>query len=599
MSMFARKIILVFLVTVALMGPRRAHAESLAVTLYPLPSGNKPYGIAAGPDGALWFTEYAIDGAGPSSNGKIGRISTGGVITEYALPSPSGTPQGITAGPDGALWFVEIGDGHTASSAKIGRITVAGDITEFPIAYSAPSAAFANRSGSIAVGSDGALWFTKGYDLQAYVAMVGRITTDGAMSEFRIVGTAEPASITAGPDGALWLIEQAPSGPNPAFILRLTTSGASTQYDYAGSMGFGFNIISGPDGALWSTTYGSVLRTTTDGGITRFSVFPGNGIVTGPDGALWFDSRATNTPQITRLTTSGVATSFTSTAQKGIFNIVAGPDGALWFTDFDGAIGRFSVPPSTSALAAAVLPSARSVQVGASATAFATIINSGSTALSGCGIAPVGATPTGFGFQTTDPRTNVVNGMLNQRVSILSGQAQTFVVGYRVNAPFLPVDATLGFSCANADAAPIVTGVNTLLLSGAADPAPDIVAVAATSSNDGILDIPAVGSSGAFAVATTNAGAPDAIVVRVDTGAQPLPAVLTVCRTNPSDGQCVAAPSAAVTTTIASGETPTFSVFARSTGAIAFSPATARAYVRFADHAGVIRGAVSVALRTR
>lgn len=491
MSMFARKIILVFLVTVALMGPRRAHADSLAVTSYPLPSGNKPYGIAAGPDGALWFTEYAIDGAGPSSNGKIGRISTGGVITEYALPS----------------------------------------------------------------------------------------------------------SITAGPDGALWLIEQAPSGPNAAFILRLTTSGASTQYDYAGSMGFGYNITSGPDGALWSTIYGSVLRTTTDGGITRFSVFPGNGIVTGPDGALWFDSRATNTPQITRLTTSGVATSFTSTARKGMFNIVAGPDGALWFTDFDGAIGRFSVPPSTSALAAAVLPSARSVQVGASATAFATIINSGTTALSGCGIAPVGATPTGFGFQTTDPRTNVVNGTLNQRVSIPSGQAQTFVVGYRANAPFLPVDATLGFSCANADAAPIITGVNTLLLSGAADPAPDIVAVAATSSNDGILDIPAVGSSGAFAVATTNAGAPDAIVVKVDTGA--LPAVLTVCRTNPSDGQCVAAPSATVTTTIASGETPTFSVFARSTGAIAFSPATARAYVRFADHAGVIRGAVSVALRTQ
>ena len=37
-------------------------------------------GIAAGPDGALWFTE--------SNGNKIGRITTAGVVTEYPIPTP-------------------------------------------------------------------------------------------------------------------------------------------------------------------------------------------------------------------------------------------------------------------------------------------------------------------------------------------------------------------------------------------------------------------------------------------------------------------------------------------------------------------------------
>jgi hypothetical protein len=46
---------------------------------YPIPTaGSGPNGIVAGPDGALWFTEY--------SGNKIGRITTGGSITEYRSP---------------------------------------------------------------------------------------------------------------------------------------------------------------------------------------------------------------------------------------------------------------------------------------------------------------------------------------------------------------------------------------------------------------------------------------------------------------------------------------------------------------------------------
>jgi virginiamycin B lyase len=45
-----------------------------------LPDGaSGPYGIVAGPDGALWFTEMR--------GGRIGRITTGGEVSAYPLPT--------------------------------------------------------------------------------------------------------------------------------------------------------------------------------------------------------------------------------------------------------------------------------------------------------------------------------------------------------------------------------------------------------------------------------------------------------------------------------------------------------------------------------
>lgn len=102
------------------------------VDVYPTDQAGR---IAVGPDGALWFTE--------SVAGKIGRITTSGVITEYAIPTASGYPYGIVAGPDGALWFTEL------QAQKVGRITTAGSVTEYPVS--------GNPSPNITAGPDGAL----------------------------------------------------------------------------------------------------------------------------------------------------------------------------------------------------------------------------------------------------------------------------------------------------------------------------------------------------------------------------------------------------------------------------------------------------------
>src|SRR6266498_4945348 len=89
-----------------------AHPAQAAkrVTQYPIPTPNSiPISITAGPDGNLWFAERDVH--------KIGKITTGGVITEYPLPI-GGFPWDITAGPDGALWFPEY-----QYVDRIGRIT--------------------------------------------------------------------------------------------------------------------------------------------------------------------------------------------------------------------------------------------------------------------------------------------------------------------------------------------------------------------------------------------------------------------------------------------------------------------------------------------
>jgi hypothetical protein len=107
---------------------------------------------------------------------------------------------------------------------------------------------------------------------------------------------------------------------------------------------------------------------------------------------------------------------------------------------------------------ALVLPASRSVQVGATATVFATMIAPGATAGVACSIAPRTSIPAAFQFQTTDPATNRVTGMPNTPVNIAPGMAQTFVLAISPTAPFPPTDVQLNFGCANLDPASVFVG---------------------------------------------------------------------------------------------------------------------------------------------
>ena len=225
-----------------------------------------------GPDGALWFTEFA--------GNNIGRITTSGALSEYPVPTSLADPEGITAGPDGAPWFTE------AASGKIGRISPLGVVTsEFVLPNPGCSPT------SIATGSDGALWFAE-YSGNN----IGRITLSGAITEYPLpVPGASPSGVTSGPDGAIWFTEEA-----GAKIGRITTSGVVAEYPILAPDAVPQAITTGPDGALWFTEYSgnNLGRITTAGVVAEYAVptlgagLPG--IVTGPEGALWFTERIVN-----------------------------------------------------------------------------------------------------------------------------------------------------------------------------------------------------------------------------------------------------------------------------------------------------------------
>src|SRR5262245_56352893 len=78
-------------------------------------------------------------------------------------------------------------------------------------------------------------------------------------------------------------------------------------------------------------------------------------------------------------------------------------------------------------LAAAVLPSSRSVTVLSPATAFATIINAGPTRAIVCEMSPATNVPVSFSFQTTESSTNDLIGRLRTPAEIPPGTPQSFV----------------------------------------------------------------------------------------------------------------------------------------------------------------------------
>jgi hypothetical protein len=263
----------------------------------------------------------------------------------------------------------------------------------------------------------------------------------------------------------------------------------------------------------------------------------------------------------------------------------------------DATTGNVCGPEPTS-LDAAVLPSSRSVEVGNTATAFATIINAGSATAHSCGILQLSPTAANFIYQTTNPQTNALAGTANTPVDIPAGASQTYVFAYTPTAAFSPNDTQLAFGCTDANPAPVISGVNTILLSGSSTPVPDIVALAA-SADPGIVDIPGPNGAGAFAVATVNLGESATITASANTGSATLPVTLALCQTVPATGACMAAPAASVTTTIASNATPTFAIFAIGSGTIPFDPANSRVFVQFADTNDVVHGSTSVAVRTQ
>jgi virginiamycin B lyase len=241
---------------------------------YQLPgSENSPGDIVEGPDGAMWIAGFEqfirIDPEDDS-------ISIGASFGPYG-DLEVGLPEAIAPGPDGAVWYVDDG-----LPVELKRVSPSGSLSglELPLGDAEPSVE------SIALGSDDALWMT----LSAEGAggqrdAIGRMTVDGSFDSWPLPRPeSDPAQIVAGPDGALWFTERAGYR-----IGRITTDGELSEFPLRPGLA-PVGIVAGPDEALWFATDKRVGRVTTEGEIETWPV-PGAdnlyNIAVDEDGDLW------------------------------------------------------------------------------------------------------------------------------------------------------------------------------------------------------------------------------------------------------------------------------------------------------------------------
>jgi virginiamycin B lyase len=341
--------------------PAFADAGTGAISEYAIPTpGSQPVSIVTGPDGAMWFTEFA--------GNKIGRLTTDGTFAEYPIPTAGAQADDMAVGPDGNLWFAE------TTGNKIGRITTAGLIDEFD---GLPPA---SRPTAVAAGADGNVWFTE-RALTAPSGRIGRITPAGVITHYPLQSTGHPLTIAAGSDGALWFTES----PGNRIGRIDPATGTISEFGVPTFQSAPWEIALGPDGNLWFTEMlgNKIGRITTDGTITEFplpapasqpnTIRPGTDPNPADDCAfqqdalgdeaffarygnfggcvsalattktLWFTEQAGN--RVGQITTDGEIFEFPlprAGTQPG--GITQGSDGSMWLTEFAGnAIGRLDL----------------------------------------------------------------------------------------------------------------------------------------------------------------------------------------------------------------------------------------------------------------
>jgi streptogramin lyase len=313
--------------------PISTYTAGTYVGSYPITAAGVPTRCCLGPDGNVWYTDYA--------NSKIGKITPAGIVTEYATPTGASGPIDICAGPDGNLWFVE----HLFNN--LGKCTTAGVMNEYNIGGSV-----AGPSG-ICAGPDGNLWVvgtTAGSGITAYNTSG---VAQGALGGYTGTG------ICVGPDSRLWV-----TSPNAVGLVAVTVAFGGTTYTTGLPVATSFTnayLTSGPDGRVWFQNPGAntIGAITTTGAITNYviptaSSKPQYGITKGSDGNVWFSETQTN--KVTRITPAGVFTEFVLPVGTSPTGICTGVDGNFWFCGNTNATMNVMVEASANARGICVGP---------------------------------------------------------------------------------------------------------------------------------------------------------------------------------------------------------------------------------------------------
>jgi virginiamycin B lyase len=159
----------------------------------------RPNGIAVGPEGYVWFTD---EGVNENGQNLVGRMSPTGAVEEFPVPTVGAQPAAIAAGDDGAMWFTEPGKN------RIGRVTSSGAVTEFPV----PNVSYALKG--LVLGPEGNLWFAERKPVPGFgsISPSGEVRSyhpsfEPTEQEWESNG---PESLVMGQDGYIWFTDPRP-----------------------------------------------------------------------------------------------------------------------------------------------------------------------------------------------------------------------------------------------------------------------------------------------------------------------------------------------------------------------------------------------------
>lgn len=260
----------------------------------------------------LIATALLIAGVGAALGWRFGPWWRFGFI-EYPMLNERDIPTAVAVGPDGAVWFtIEFSD-------AIGVLRD-GAITKLP------KGKLNVEAMGLAVAADGAAWFT-----DSPARAVSRIARDGSITSFPITGTptAKLNQLALGPDGSVWFAD------STAFSVTRLRDGAFTLHVLDSFRPNPYGVAVDAQGAVWATLQGAgkLARIAPDGQLTEIDIptraSGPSDIAVGADGAVWFLEFRTN--KIGRYADGRVAEFPVPTAKAGLTGLAIAPDGAVWF----------------------------------------------------------------------------------------------------------------------------------------------------------------------------------------------------------------------------------------------------------------------------
>jgi len=188
----------------------------------------------------------------------------------------------------------------------------------------------AEQPETLAVSDDGSVWFTTEFS-----SAVTRLGPKGQRTEYPLLHEDEiPYDLVRGPDGAIY-------APTDHGVNRIDPRGAVSTFD----VGWALAITADDDG-LWYTSFGEpqVEHITTEGTVDGTIALPEHdefvdrsGIAAGPNGTVWLTEASTGEgppDAIASVTAGGSYARWPLPERRARpLRIASGPDGELWFTE--------------------------------------------------------------------------------------------------------------------------------------------------------------------------------------------------------------------------------------------------------------------------